>query len=285
MEDDAANAVASPIRSMRELPTSSVLSPKTRPPAPSTTPASQPKAPRAVVGRSKPAAADDAAAVVNVEASNLDYVAIAAMGVMLAAVAVWCSKDAMAAVDTELGKLVRTKGMLSKGKQNKFSFFPFVSIIVSMSVYGHHGRGNYEKYYSSDKRAFFLSFLLRTLYSQSPRLTTDRIAIWGWAMRFPLCCFRRSSSRAPLRVGEVRLDHYEGGQGGDRLGRQGVHRGWHPSAQRRGCRQGLDSNHHLVPFFNLRRRWHPYLSPSARFHLTFASGAATCTRVSMNSMS
>lgn len=111
--DDAA-AVASPIRSMRELPASNVYSPRARPPAPSSPPTSPSRSPRGAAGRSKAAAAahaagahpSDASAVVN-EASNLDYVAVAAMGVMLAAVAVWCSKDAMAAVDTRLYKLVR----------------------------------------------------------------------------------------------------------------------------------------------------------------------------------
>ena len=50
--------------------------------------------------------AADAVVVVN-EQSNLDYVALAAMGVMLAVVAVWCSEDAMKSVELEVNKLVR----------------------------------------------------------------------------------------------------------------------------------------------------------------------------------
>jgi hypothetical protein len=116
----AENGAASPIRSMQELPASNVYSPRTRPPAPSSPPTSPPRSPRGA-GRSTKAAAagtrtadggaapPTSTAVVINETSNLDYAALAAMGVLLAVVAVGCSKDAMATVDSELNKLVRRK--------------------------------------------------------------------------------------------------------------------------------------------------------------------------------
>ena len=112
MSGDGAAAKTSPIRSMRELPASNVYSPRTRPPAPASPPMSPTRSPR---DRSIRATADDEdedepVAVVNGPPSNLDYISTAAMGVMLAVVAVYCNKGAMENVDTELNKMVRGEG-------------------------------------------------------------------------------------------------------------------------------------------------------------------------------
>jgi len=111
---------ASPVRSMRQLTSSvpavgqeapHIYSPKARPPLQSPPPTSPPTSARAAApaaaGAAHPAptsSAADAVVVVN-EQSNLDYVALAAMGVMLAVVAVWCSEDAMKSVELEVNKL------------------------------------------------------------------------------------------------------------------------------------------------------------------------------------
>ena len=116
MSGDGAAAKTSPIRSMRELPASNVYSPRTRPPAPTSPPMSPTRSPRGRSTRVAAAAAedddddDDGVAVVNGPPSNLDYISTAAMGVMLAMVAVYCNKDAMAKVDSELNKMVRSEG-------------------------------------------------------------------------------------------------------------------------------------------------------------------------------
>ena len=105
-------APVSPVRSMRKLPESNVYSPRTRPPAAATAggpgsspPTSPPRSPRA--GGVSKTKSSKSVRVVKKDDTSLDYIALAAMGVLIAVVAVCCSKDAMELLDTELNKMVK----------------------------------------------------------------------------------------------------------------------------------------------------------------------------------